>query len=231
MQFDFNPRNSALSFDYSSTNFIGELLSNMKVPKVVSSKFYEFSSELRKYQLRPSKQIKLLFIQKCIFKPSFFAVKLKFPSRGTREDFIYNGSFHEAVGFVLAFAQLFGIMPVGGVRAKTPQKLKFRKFSLRFLLCIGYIIGLSWMLVLEIIWISGASFEFGKLINFIFDFTNFFSILCFLELARKWPTLMAKWNEVEKFLPQLKYQMDKQKLAYEIKMVSFVILFISMGEL
>lgn len=42
---------------------------------------------------------------------------------------------------------------------------------------------------------------------------------------------MLKWNEVEKFLPQLKYQMDKQKMAYEIKMVSFIILFISMGKL
>lgn len=84
--------------------------------------------------------------------------------------------------------------------------------------------------MIDVIWISQTTLEFGKLINFIFDFTNLGSIFCFLELARKWPELMMKWNEVEKFLPQLKYQMDKQRLAYKIKMVSFLILFISMGK-
>lgn len=144
---------------------------------------------------------------------------------------MYNGTFHEAVGFVLALAQVFGIMPVGGIRKKSPRNLKFRKFSFRFLLCIAYIVGLSWMLVMEIIWIYRSRVEFGKLINFIFDFINLITIFCFLELAYKWPQLMTKWNEVEKFLPELKYQMDKQKMAYEIKMVSFIVLFMSMGKL
>lgn len=81
------------------------------------------------------------------------------------------------------------------------------------------------------LWIVKTKMEFGKLINFIFNFTNLLSFICFLELATKWPALMTKWNELENFMPQYKYQMDKQKMAYEIKMVSFMILFISMGKL
>lgn len=122
-------------------------------------------------------------------------------------------------------------MPVRGVRDKSPKGLKFRKFSFRFVLCLFLSLALLWMLVIEIIWVYRSSLEFGKLINIIFDSSNLLSILCFLELARKWPNLMLKWYEVEKFLPQLKYQMDKQKMAYEIKMVSFMILFISMGKI
>lgn len=122
-------------------------------------------------------------------------------------------------------------MPVCGVRDKSPKGLKFRKFSFRFVLCILYSLGLLWMLAIEIIWLYRSSLEFGKIVNVIFDASNMISILCFLELARKWPDLMMKWYEVEKFLPQLKYQMDKQKMAYEIKMVSFMILFISMGRI
>lgn len=79
-------------------------------------------------------------------------------------------------------------------------------------------------------WIATTKLEFGKLINFTFECTNMLSVICFLELARKWPQLIMKWYKVEKYLPQLKYQFDKQKMAYQIKMVSLVILFSSMGK-
>lgn len=161
----------------------------------------------------------------------FPIVKLNFPTPGTREDFIYNGSFHEAVGLILASAQLFGIMPVSGIRAKTPRSLKFKKFSFRFLFSVAVIFGMLWVLVMEVIWIYRSKLEFGKLINFVFDSSNFVSIICFMELATKWPQLMKKWDEVEKFLPQLKYQMDKQKLAYEIKIVTMAIFSMSLGKI
>lgn len=120
-------------------------------------------------------------------------------------------------------------MPVRGVRDKSPKNLKFKKFSIRFIVAISFILGLMWITVIDAIWIFRTTMEFAKLINLIFDFTNLLSFLCFLELARKWPRLMMRWHEVEKFLPQLKYQMDKQKMAYQIKMVSLLILSISMG--
>lgn len=121
-------------------------------------------------------------------------------------------------------------MPVSGIRTKSPRKLKFRKFSIRFVLCVVYIAGLFWISLLDVIWIFKTKMEFGKLINFIFDFTNLLSFFSFLELARKWPSLMIKWDELENVMPKYKYQLDKQKMAYEIKMVSFMILFISMGK-
>lgn len=143
---------------------------------------------------------------------------------------MYNGTFHEAVGTILAVAQLFGVMPVQGVKAKIPSKLKFNKCSFRFLLCILYTISLLWITFLDIRWIAKTKLEFGKLINLTFDGTNFISLLCFLQLAKKWPNLMRQWYRMEKFLPELKYQFDKQKMAYKIKMVSLIILFSSMSK-
>lgn len=143
---------------------------------------------------------------------------------------MFNGSFHEAIGFLLVVGQIFGIMPVSGIRHKSTKQLKFKKFSIRFVYCIAVCVAFMWMISIEFLWIYRSRKEFGKFINFTFDISNLVSLVCFLELARKWPALMNKWHEVEKFLPQLKYQMDKQKLAYEIKMVSFVILLMSMGE-
>ena len=141
---------------------------------------------------------------------SFIIVKLSFPSRGTREDFLYDGTFYEAVGFLVAVGQIFGVMPVSGIRSKSPKKLKFKKFSLRFILSIIFLVGLSWLLAIEIIWLHRSKVEFGKVINVVFDLSNLVLMYCFLELAKTWPELMLKWNEVEKFLPQLKYQFDKQ---------------------
>jgi gustatory receptor len=152
----------------------------------------------------------------CHFANFFVLVKFQFPTRGTREDFLYNGSFQEAVGFILAVAQFFGIMPVSGVRCKSVNSLKFKKFSIRFIWSIVLIVGLIWMFTIDIIWIYRSHVEFGKVIGTTFDITNLVSIFCFMELARKWPEVMLKWNEVEKFLPQLKYQMDKQVTIVEL---------------
>lgn len=157
------------------------------------------------------------------------AVKFQLPTRGTREDFMYNGSFHEAVGIILAVAQFFGVMPVGGIRNKLPSSLKFRKFSFRFAFCILCIIAIAWIFVLDCIWLFGSKAEFDKIVNAVFDSTNMISLICFLKLATEWPRLMKKWSEVEKFLPELRCQMDKQKMAYEIKMVSIVIASMSLG--
>lgn len=143
---------------------------------------------------------------------------------------MYDGSFHEAIGLVLAVGQCFGIMPVRGIYTKSPTNLRFTKCSLRFLWCIFLSLGFAATSSLTLLWISRTNLKFGKLINFIFDFSSFASLICFLDLAKKWPKLMIRWKEVEKFLPELKYQMDKQKMAHEIKMIALWILVFSMGK-
>jgi Trehalose receptor len=207
---------------------LGSQTRNMKVGKTLSAKLHDIHAEVRKYRLRPSEDLGDLFLI-CFSNKQSFVVKLSFPQRGTREDFLYNGTFHEAVGLVLTIAQFFGIMPVSGVRENLPQNVKFRKFSFRFIWSLTLIIGLVTMLVLEALWLFDSQVEFGKIVNLLFDSTNLLSIFCFLELGMKWPKLIVKWNEVEKYLPQLRYQFDKQKMAYEIKMASFAILTMSMG--
>lgn len=50
--------------------------------------------------------------------------------RATREDLI-NGSFHKAIGSILALAQCFGIMPVVGIKGKSAADLQFQWKSFR----------------------------------------------------------------------------------------------------
>lgn len=51
--------------------------------------------------------------------------------RATRKDFLYNGSFHEAIGSVLLLAQFFAVMPVIGVKSDSASKLTFEWKSFR----------------------------------------------------------------------------------------------------
>lgn len=151
------------------------------------------------------------------------------PSRGTRQDFVHNGTFHEAVGLVMSIAQLFGVMPVSGLRAPSAKYLRFKICSIRFWLSIFYIVTTAWVLGMQIAWIFGSKVEFGKLVSVFFDLTNWLSIVCFLELAAKWPKLMQHWYEVEKILPKMETELKRQRMSYEMKIVSFAILFGSMG--
>lgn len=67
----------------------------------------KFLKKLFKFDVTPSiipfSFIKMMFV--LIRRIS--GGELKILQRGTRENFLYNGSFHEAIGPILAFAQVF----------------------------------------------------------------------------------------------------------------------------
>ena len=143
---------------------------------------------------------------------------------------MYNGSFHEATGTIFATVQLFGIMPVLNVKSKSVHDLKFTRMSFRYFLSIFQCLGLFVITMLTIFWISKKRLEFGKMISLVFNASSWLSIVCFMSLAKRWPNVMSKWNQVEQYLPPLPHQMAKQKLAYQIKMTAFVVLFMSMSK-
>lgn len=49
----------------------------------------------------------------------------------TRKDFVYNGSFQEAIGSILALGQIFAVMPVVGITMNDASKLRFKWDSFR----------------------------------------------------------------------------------------------------
>lgn len=63
--------------------------------------------------------------------------------RGTRQNFLHNGTFHEAVAPVLAVAQFFCLMPVSGISAATHRGLSFSRKSWRFWYSLLYLCSTS----------------------------------------------------------------------------------------
>lgn len=54
-------------------------------------------------------------------------------------------------------------------------------------------------------------------------------MLCFGTLAQEWPILMKQWESVEAKLPKFRTKQEKQKMAYHMKMLAFVVLLCSLG--
>ena len=143
---------------------------------------------------------------------------------------MYNGTFHEATGFLFVVAQFFGIMPVIGVKDKSVKSLRFKLCSLRFIHSVLQTINMAIYSGFTVAWIARKKMEFGKMISLVFVLSNFLSIVVFMILARNWPKLMMKWNHVENLLPPLPHQLAKQELAYKIKITAMTIFLTSMSE-
>ncbi|XP_032290821.1 gustatory receptor for sugar taste 64f isoform X2 [Drosophila virilis] len=147
-----------------------------------------------------------------------------------REQFMYNGSFHEAVGSILLTAQWFAMMPVRGVTAKHPSSLSFSWRNVRTCCCLLFIMSMLINLSLTIYKVLNGSITFNNVRPLIFK-----SCICLvcgtaLNLARKWPELMMHWYEIEQDLPQYRTQREKQRMAHSIKMVMFVGMMLSFAE-
>ena len=67
------------------------------------------------------------------------------------------------------------------------------------------------------------------MIPLVFNITNLFSFIAFFILGTRWQTLMLVWEETEKIAPP-RSQFDKHKLAYQMKMITIVILTVSLSK-
>lgn len=65
-----------------------------------------------------------------------------------------SGSFHEAIGTILAMAQFFGVMPVIGVKSKFVSSLRYKQSAWRTILsviCFALLIGYSFVVIIALI--------------------------------------------------------------------------------
>lgn len=63
----------------------------------------------------------------------------------------------------------------------------------------------------------------------MFWLSTSFAIISFIRLAKRWPRLMKQWEAVERQLPAYSTQAERGRLAYDIKMITIVVLTLSLG--
>ncbi|XP_037940356.1 gustatory receptor 5a for trehalose-like [Teleopsis dalmanni] len=150
--------------------------------------------------------------------------------RGTRSDFIHNGSFHEAVTPALIIAQCFCLMPVRGINHKTAKGLSFSWKSFRTWMCLIYILTTLVDTCFTINMIVKSNVDARNIEPLIFHITILCASVEFMRLAVKWPGLMRKWERVEGGLPKFANWQEREELASTVKILLFVLVVLSLTE-
>lgn len=176
--------------------------------------------------------------------------------KATAKDFIYNGSFQEAVAPVLLAAECFAIMPVIGIRSGSASKMYFTWRSVRTIYSIIVFVLMTILAALTIVVTFRQNIEFDSIgewriarfislsarfeseqtflmcfisVPVIFYSSVVYSMICFGYLATKWPALMAQWEQVEQRLPVLRSFKERGRLAYRVRMITIIVMTLSLG--
>lgn len=173
--------------------------------------------------------------------------------RATDRDQMNQGRFQEAIGNVVAFAQIFAMMPLVGVTKSSASELHFKWRSARaiyatitFILAVGYlsiifILTLSRQMTFNSIgesfkqYVCFIAVKYWRIVQFsvvlAFFSTTTITILNFIILARKWPALMRKWEFVESVLPRFKDKRENRRLAVKVRNIACVVLIVCASKL
>uniref|UniRef100_A0AAG5CUB2 Gustatory receptor n=1 Tax=Anopheles atroparvus TaxID=41427 RepID=A0AAG5CUB2_ANOAO len=146
------------------------------------------------------------------------------------DDWCHDGTFHEAVTGVLLMAQLFSIMPVCGILAKDPRKLRFSYVSGRAFYAYFCATGIGFMATMALYFFVSKRYNFQKMVTAFFYTYNLYAMFRFGQLAKRWPALMAKWTRIDQTLPPQKDEFERATLGYRIKLCSILVMTLSLSE-
>lgn len=164
-----------------------------------------------------------------------------------------EGNFQKIIWPILLIGQIFGVMPVIGIKSPSSSGLHFKWSSWRTFYSVFVVIVLA-SYTIVIIWkLFGKHVDFssfGLLSGFIeiwcqnnrfiklfstflaflsFYLTNTCAFCMFFGLASKFPTLMRYWEIAEKKLPTFRNQRQKNMYTLRIRSIAFTFLILALS--
>ncbi|XP_066583615.1 gustatory receptor for sugar taste 64e-like isoform X2 [Prorops nasuta] len=146
-------------------------------------------------------------------------------------------SFHNAIRGILVTAQIFGILPVSGVRSTTPLKLSYTLLSFRSayaLIILSMILLMAVISVLHMIkTLNTDTFSMHGGITTatagaVFYGNSLISNLLFFRLSPRWVPLQRDWRAMESYLDSNKT--GRPKLRWKFTMISCTVLLLALAE-
>lgn len=140
-----------------------------------------------------------------------------------------NPSFHQSVGPMLVYGQLFGMLPVDGVLSKDESQVSFRWksiktiYSMMFLFCgtVESCLGIRRLLRL------GFKVNFAEgLLFFIMAVVRAF---IFFNLARHWKEFIGRWRMNEDVFLRTPYRVKGWSLGMQLRVIFCFLAFLSIG--
>lgn len=139
-----------------------------------------------------------------------------------------EGSFHDAVGPVLKFAQVFGVMPVDNVTSKDISNINFKWKSLKTIYSLTFLVlgTTESLLCLRIAFKKGISLSLTS--ELAYYATSMIGAFFIFRLATKWNYLMKLWFDNEKVFLKFPYTKCGLSLKRRIRMWAALIGFLAL---
>ncbi|KAG7202790.1 hypothetical protein KM043_009957 [Ampulex compressa] len=146
-------------------------------------------------------------------------------------------SFHCAISSILVLAQFFGVLPVSGIRAMSPVKLKFVKISFRTLYAVFItmmILGIEVFAFIHMIkTLNAAAFEVqggipAATAGAIFYGNSLLGTIAFFWLSPHWVSLQRDWRAMEQFIDSNKP--GRPRLRWKFILISALVLSLALAE-
>ncbi|XP_014297971.1 gustatory receptor for sugar taste 64e [Microplitis demolitor] len=148
-----------------------------------------------------------------------------------------NESFHRAIGSILAGAQLFGVLPLYGVRSPSPQQLSFKIISPKTIYSISLMITLIFMAGVSITHmiktLKADTFQVhggiaAATAGAVFYGNSLFGLGLFMWLSPRWISLQKQWRSMELLLDRCKQ--SRPRLRWKFRVITIVIMTLALIE-
>lgn len=156
---------------------------------------------------------------------------IKVKEKNPKKDDNENPSFHQSVGWALAYGQFFGMLPADGVLAADEEQVEFRWksiktiYSMIFLFCgtVESCLGTRRLLRL------GFKLNFAE--GLLFFISAMVRAVILFRLARKWKGFIKYWRECEDVFLRAPYRVKGWSLRRKINIIFFLLAALSMSNL
>lgn len=138
---------------------------------------------------------------------------------------VKNNSFHDSVRGLLAFGQLFGMLPVINISSKNEHQLKFSWRSFRTIYASLFLIlgSIEGCLASRRILVIGFSVAYAELM--LFFIISMVRAAFLFQLAMKWQTIMKYWRAHEEVFLHPPYKINGWSLKKKLTTI-FVVMII-----
>ncbi|KAH8371104.1 hypothetical protein KR093_006242, partial [Drosophila rubida] len=145
-------------------------------------------------------------------------------------DYAQLETFHRAVYPVMLLAQCFSLMPLSNVWQTNPRRLRFRFKSLQMLVTVVFMVASSILLSSMIKLLLKIGFTAKNFVGPVFFTFVLFACVLFINLGRRWPSLIRYWTRVELIFNKAPYETLPYNLLQRVRHSAVVIITLSIVE-
>ena len=141
-----------------------------------------------------------------------------------------DDSFHNGIGRIIQFNQLFGMFPISGATNRDPNTVQYRWISIRTLYSLLIICTSLMYAITEAKRLKPLGMNATNINGLVFSLTNVVTEILFFNLSMKWGSIMVFWQKIEAIFLSEPYRIKGWSLKRKLRITFSVILFFAVIE-